>query len=867
MNKKRQIKKVIFINIFIFLFCLAIAGCKKTTYRVNFYLDDVIYASEEIRKGEVVQSITPPSKEGYQFVEWQVNGLKFDESTPITSDLNLKAKFVKRDYQITFVLKTMDAEGNVLDHLSKKYIEVVKYGELLEKRDVEVEEGFQFNGWYVGEMGGEVFSFDTAITGSIELIGYIEPQKYQVNFITNCDEKISTKVLNYNEVIEEPLLSQRKGYRFLGWYLNDTIYDFSQKIKNSMTLEAKWEKERYTIHFITHSVEEIESQTIRYQEQVSIPKSIYKEGYVFEGWYVNDELYDFKTPVSDDITLEAKWTVKKYIIRFVDQTGSVMHSQKVEYLNFVKQPSYPYKEGHTFLGWYVEDVLYDFNTPVTSDFLLVAKWEPRTYRVRFRTNFEMNIEDQMISYGEKIVLNDVLVRPGYVFLGWYEYDRPFDLDTPIAEPHTLIAKWDMSKAVLQEYLTSYIDDITEKELYLPTTLDDLNGTITWSSSNEEVIHSSGKIKRLTYDVDVKLKATIEKEKETYELEFITMVKKIELKPLINGKIVSGYLYFGGKTSPLPEKAIDQLDIINYAFGEIKDGKAYLPSPDSAREVLKYRQSGVRVILALGGWGAGGFSEAMISAEARTKFINSIMDLIKEYQFDGIDIDWEYPTSSVAGIASNPNDKNNLTLFCQEMKEQMQLYREDLLLTIAVTTSDSFYDFQKLNAYIDIFNVMTYDFAMGKQANHDSPLYSSKYGASSMDKAVNFMKARVDSNKIIPGAAFYCRNGQFSSSQVLGASLSTSMATGAISFKELKKMMLNDTSFVENYDATAGAAYAIHNGMFYSYDNEVSIAEKCEYVKNNQLGGLMCWDLSQDYVTSEGISLLLHTMYVVLKKEN
>lgn len=862
MNKQKSTARFIFISMLFLIFSLMLIGCKKTTYKVNFYVDDTIYLSELLKKGEKVQLATPPLKEGYQFVEWQVNGEKFDESTKINSNLDIKAKFLKKEYQVTFILRKENA-----DDFSEKYVEIIEHGELLEKKEVEVEEGFEFNGWYVEQMGGELFSFDTAITDSIELVGRIEQKKYQVDFKTNCDETIASQVLNYNELVESPLLSPRNGYIFLGWYLNDTIYDFNQNVKNSMTLEAKWEMEKYTVQFITNSIENIESQIVNYQEYANIPKPIYKEGFQFLGWYLGDVLYDFSMPVAKDITLEAKWSVKKCVINFVNHTGTIMRSQKVEYAELLKKPSDPYREGYNFLGWYLDDTLYTFNTPVTSDLRLVAKWEPRTYRVRFRTNFEMNIEDQIINYGEKIILENSLVRPGYEFLGWYEYDKPFDLDTAITQPHTLTAKWDMSKALLQEYLTGYIDTITKEELYLPTTLDDLNGTILWESSNEEIISSSGKVKRLTYDVNVKLKAIIEKENEIFELEFTTMVEKIELKPVIKGKIVSGYLYFGGGDSPLSEKAIEQLDIINYSFGEIKDGKVYLPSPDAAKEVLKYRQSGVRVILALGGWGAGGFSESLISAESRTKFIDSIMNLIKEYQFDGIDIDWEYPTSSVAGIGSNPNDKNNLTLFCQEMKEKMKLYRDDLLLTIAVTTSDSFYDFQKLNAYIDLFNVMTYDFAMGNKANHDSPLYSSSYGSGSMDKAVSFMKARVDSNKIVPGAAFYCRNGKFSSSQVLGASLSTSMGTGAISFKKLKEMMLKDSTFIENYDVSAGAAYTIYNGTFYSYDNERSVAEKCEYVKSNQLGGLMCWDLSQDYVSNEGISVLVNTMYVTLKKEN
>ena len=91
-----------------------------------------------------------------------------------------------------------------------------------------------------------------------------------------------------------------------------------------------------------------------------------------------------------------------------------------------------------------------------------------------------------------------------------------------------------------------------------------------------------------------------------------------------------------------------------------------------------------------------------------------------------------------------------------------------------------------------------------------------------------------------------------------------MASCAISFAALKQIMITDTSFVECYDSVACAAYAIHNEIFYSYDNERSIKEKCEYVKENQLGGIMCWDLTQDYVDIDGTSVLLNVMYTTIK---
>ena len=65
-----------------------------------------------------------------------------------------------------------------------------------------------------------------------------------------------------------------------------------------------------------------------------------------------------------------------------------------------------------------------------------------------------------------------------------------------------------------------------------------------------------------------------------------------------------------------------------------------------------------------------------------------METLRKHQFDGIDLDWEYPTSTVAGIAAHPSDKANLTLFVQELRQAMDSYRDDLLLTIAVIGGSS-----------------------------------------------------------------------------------------------------------------------------------------------------------------------------------
>lgn len=84
--------------------------------------------------------------------------------------------------------------------------------------------------------------------------------------------------------------------------------------------------------------------------------------------------------------------------------------------------------------------------------------------------------------------------------------------------------------------------------------------------------------------------------------------------------------------------------------------------------------GIKILLSVGGWGADGFSQGSRTAQNREKMAQSAAELVKEYGLDGIDIDWEYPCSSLAGIASDPGDKENFTLLLKAVREGLERSR-------------------------------------------------------------------------------------------------------------------------------------------------------------------------------------------------
>ena len=411
-------------------------------------------------------------------------------------------------------------------------------------------------------------------------------------------------------------------------------------------------------------------------------------------------------------------------------------------------------------------------------------------------------------------------------------------------------------------------EVTE-DITLPRGFDESLAFIYWYSSNQDAITNGGKVTQTYEDVEVTFRVEIKySETEIYEREVKTVVKGIKLKPLTGKKVVFAYLYASDGYSGINEDSLKYVDYINYSFGGVANGVAIVKESEALRKVLSYRNQGVRVGLALGGWGADGFSQAVRTAESRTKFANSIIKLLREYQFDGIDIDWEYPCSSGGGITSHPSDKNNFTLFCQELYPMIKAYRSDAILSVAVAASNSSFDFAKLDKCVDYFNLMTYDHSIGDStALHHTNLYSGTYAKTSADSAVTkLISWGASPSKIIIGAAFYGRTAAFTSKdQVKLGGLLFNTLSKTCSYTEIEAN-IQSGKYVEMFDEETQANYIIYTnpnttGLFITYDGVQSVTAKCNYVKTKGLAGMMFWEYTQD---KNGT--LVETIYNELKEE-
>ena len=125
------------------------------------------------------------------------------------------------------------------------------------------------------------------------------------------------------------------------------------------------------------------AQTVKEGSAATEPDAPTAEGYEFGGWYKDSACrtsYNFSSAVTSNITLYAKWTALTYTVTFSNNGhgGTAPSDQTVTYGGKVTEPTDPSEEYYNFKGWYTDSSCtneYDFNSSVTSDINLFAKWD------------------------------------------------------------------------------------------------------------------------------------------------------------------------------------------------------------------------------------------------------------------------------------------------------------------------------------------------------------------------------------------------------------------------------------------------------------------------------------------------------------
>lgn len=295
----------------------------------------------------------------------------------------------------------------------------------------------------------------------------------------------------------------------------------------------------------------------------------------------------------------------------------------------------------------------------------------------------------------------------------------------------------------------------------------------------------------------------------------------------DSKVVVAYVTSWSEVMPDPQ----YMTHINYAFGHVNENfnGVKIDNEKRLKQIVDLRKQKpeLKVLLSIGGWGSGRFSEMAANDEYRRAFAADCDRVVKEFALDGIDIDWEYPTSSMANISSSPDDTENFTLLMQAIRAAIGNEKE---LTLATVASARYIDFKAILPFVDFVNIMAYD--MASAPKHHSALYPSGHsGDITSDGAVTaHLKAGVPPSKLVMGMPFYGRGGD-----------------GYPSFQDYNKVGNTDTQYTEKWDEVAQVPYLAdkNDTLVFGFENPRSLAIKCQYILDKDLLGGMYWDYSGD----------------------
>ncbi|KAB3877745.1 glycosyl hydrolase family 18 protein [Bacteroides uniformis] len=295
----------------------------------------------------------------------------------------------------------------------------------------------------------------------------------------------------------------------------------------------------------------------------------------------------------------------------------------------------------------------------------------------------------------------------------------------------------------------------------------------------------------------------------------------------DSKVVVAYVTSWSEVMPDPQ----YMTHINYAFGHVNESfnGVKIDNEERLRQIVDLRKQKpeLKVLLSIGGWGSGRFSEMAANDEYRRAFAADCDRVVKEFALDGIDIDWEYPTSSMANISSSPDDTENFTLLMQDIRAAIGNEKE---LTLATVASARYIDFKAILPSVDFVNIMAYD--MASAPKYHSALYPSGHsGDITSDGAVTaHLKAGVPPSKLVMGMPFYGRGGD-----------------GYPSFQDYNKVGNTDTQYTEKWDEVAQVPYLAdkNDTLVFGFENPRSLAIKCQYILDKDLLGGMYWDYSGD----------------------
>ncbi|KAJ1734849.1 hypothetical protein LPJ61_000855 [Coemansia biformis] len=350
----------------------------------------------------------------------------------------------------------------------------------------------------------------------------------------------------------------------------------------------------------------------------------------------------------------------------------------------------------------------------------------------------------------------------------------------------------------------------------------------------------------------------------------------------DGRVVLGYFPVQRTMADIPWSSLTHANIaFAYASnaGEISFVGNVVNSTSTSAEhartlIADGQKNGVKMLAAVGGQGtfSAHLGTALVSSASRSAFVSNAVEFVKEYNLDGVDIDWEYPT--------NLGDAKVLLTTLQSMRSAFDssFGKGKKLLTITLYNHPYLgpnvpaVDYKPYADAVDYGLVMAYDY-FGSWADYTAPnapfIDVPFYMGSFRNTTDAWIDAGWPASKLVAGLAFYGHSSTASSNmasnttnQYVPINNHTSISgpvsdiAGTWTWRDLREPQNGALSsptkagpgWTRAWDPTTMTPWLFRqsDNLYIGYDDEGSLGIKMDYTLRKKLAGVMIWEIGYDY---------------------
>lgn len=463
---------------------IVIVVYERETYDVNFEVDGEVIATEKVKYEDYATSPEEnPTKDGYAFTGWTLNGAIYDFATPVTEEMTLVAEFNDESHIVSYIVNPdgVDDLDAVIEPKSTKVQNGGLYGETVNV-PTNIPDGYAFVGWFL-EDGTEITA-DTMVNLSSNVILYARWNVLTFNIdvvkaglgdedaetisienvsILNFNNR-ENNVLNKSDIVDYvEALTTTNGLEDIEHFnTEDGVGTVTITNDAVLTITLNYTRKSYKITFEAPSgFADIVINRL-YGENYTLEELENANGYT-QSFYANNDysgeaITGDKFTATGNLTYYVKLTPIEYTVSYVFNVKDVNIEAQPKNVNVTQNLEamldVPAKVGYTFNGWFTDE---NYNTPYTNwtqisnAVTLYGKFTAKDIIVTLdAVDGTVTPATIDVTFDEKYDFTDVEAeRDGYTFSGWYldaEYENEVTSETVVATEtaHTLYAKWTLA---------------------------------------------------------------------------------------------------------------------------------------------------------------------------------------------------------------------------------------------------------------------------------------------------------------------------------------------------------------------------------------------------------------------------------------